>query len=486
MNRPGACHQALPLSALQQAGRAPALPLTLCLEGVPLRVRQWLRVLPGQRYVAVAEWQGRAVLAKLLVGPRAERHYRREYQGARLLLDQGLPSPELLANGYDAAEGAWLLFDYLAGARGLGLAWQQVASQPLLSETQHQIIRMALQLIARLHARGLWQDDLHLDNLLYLAGRLYLIDGGGVRAEVPGRPLSLQRIEENLGVFFAQLPASVDPFIEVLLASYRLGDSSQLLMLDALLEETARARRWRLRDLLKKTGRDCSLFSVCQQNGLWQALCRAEADWLAPLLADPDALLAGGERYKSGGTATVARLEQAGRTLVIKRYNIKNWRHGLSRCWRPSRAWHSWREAHRLALLGIATPKPLAVIERRWHGLRRQAWLLTEWQPGPDILDAFAPWLDGQVPEPYLLALDQLFAALCRERVSHGDLKGHNLLWDAASNRWVLIDLDGLHQYGSPRCFARAWRRDRQRFLRNWPARSALYRLLDARLPKTA
>jgi hypothetical protein len=56
----------------------------------------------------------------------------------------------------------------------------------------------------------------------------------------------------------------------------------------------------------------------------------------------------------------------AGRTLVIKRYNIKGFAHWLKRFWRPSRAWHSWREGNRLAFLGIATPKPLAVLEKRF------------------------------------------------------------------------------------------------------------------------
>ncbi len=48
------------------SGREPALPLTLELEnGQQLLVEHWLRVLPGQRYVAQAQWQGRTVLAKL-------------------------------------------------------------------------------------------------------------------------------------------------------------------------------------------------------------------------------------------------------------------------------------------------------------------------------------------------------------------------------------------------------------------------------------
>ncbi len=47
------------------SGREPALPLSLALDnGQSLLIEQWLRVLPEQRYVAKAQWQGRSVLVK--------------------------------------------------------------------------------------------------------------------------------------------------------------------------------------------------------------------------------------------------------------------------------------------------------------------------------------------------------------------------------------------------------------------------------------
>ena len=75
------------LEQLAGSGRAPGLPLTLQLAGDELRLERLLRVLPGRRYVGVAQWRGRTVLAKLLVGGKAERHFRRELDGARLLAD---------------------------------------------------------------------------------------------------------------------------------------------------------------------------------------------------------------------------------------------------------------------------------------------------------------------------------------------------------------------------------------------------------------
>ena len=173
----------------------------------------------------------------------------------------------------------------------------------------------------------------------------------------------------------------------------------------------------------------------------------------------------------------------AGRPLVIKRYNIKGFAHWLKRFWRPSRAWHSWREGNRLAFLGIATPKPLAVLEKRFFWLRSRAYLVTEYLPGPDIIERFAPYVEqGDAPENELLALDHLFAELIRERISHGDFKGHNLFWH--EGRWALIDLDAMRQHRSDASFATAFAKDRARFMRNWPQGSALYQVIDQRLPK--
>ena len=472
------------LSELNQAGRTPDLPLTLEIAGDSLILERLLRVLPGQRYVGMARWQGRLVLAKLLVGDKAQPHFQRELEGAQLMASQGLLTPELLAQGFVEGQGGWLLFEFLDGAQGLGGAWREAASQPVLTDAQQGVLAEALSAIGQMHGRGLWQADLHLDNLLRHSGRLYLIDGGGVHCETPGQPLSRARVLENLGVFFAQLPAELDPHLEELLIHYLLANGEHALPLELLQAEVAKVRRWRLRDYLKKVARDCSLFAARIGAFGLRVVRRESESSLRSLLADPDAHIEAGHLYKAGGTATVAGVEVEGRLLVVKRYNVKSWLHWLKRFWRPSRAWHSWIEGNRLELLGIATPRPLAVIERRWCWLRGRAYLITDYCGGQDIIARFEAYKQATPPETELLALDRLFAALLRERISHGDFKGHNLFWDEARGAWSLIDLDAMRQHRSARSFARAYARDRARFLRNWPADSALHQLLDQRLPQ--
>jgi len=477
------------LSDLKNAGRTPSLPLTVSLADAAgpadLQLLSLLRVLPGQRYVGAGVWRGRPVLAKLLVGSKAARHFQRELDGVKLLAAQGMITPLLLADGLKDGEGGWLLFEFLEGAESLGDAWGKVESLPVLADEQSAVLAEALGAIGQLHGKGLWQEDLHLDNLLRHDGQLYLIDGAGIRAETAGQPLSRQKVLENLGVFFAQLPKSLEPFTEELLVYYLLSNSEHALPLEALQKQIDKVRAWRLKDFLIKVGRECSLFSVRRGAFGLRSIRREEEPAMLPVLERADALLDQGHLYKTGGAASVGRVEVAGRPLVIKRYNIKNFAHWLKRFWRPSRAWHSWREGNRLAFLGIATPKPLAVLETRFFWLRSKAYLVTEYLAGPDIIERFAPYVEsGEAPEAELQALDQLFARLIAERISHGDFKGHNLFWH--QDRWALIDLDSMCQHGSASSFAPAYARDRARFMRNWPESSALYQVIDQRLPKDA
>ncbi|KWS37158.1 serine/threonine protein kinase [Pseudomonas amygdali pv. ulmi] len=475
------------LSELKNAGRTPELPMNLTLAdaagSAELQLLTLLRVLPGQRYVGAGVWRGRTVLAKLLVGDKAARHFQRELAGVRLLAEQGLTTPLLLADGLQDGEGGWLLFEFLEQASSLGDAWNAVQHLPPLADEQQAVLGEALSAIAQQHAKGLWQEDLHLDNLLRHQGRLYLIDGAGIRAEQAGKPLSRQKVLENLGVFFAQLPRSFEPFTEELLVHYLLSNAEHGLPMEALQKQIDKVRSWRLKDFMSKTVRDCSLFSVEDSASVFRAVRREEEPAMLPVLAQADALLGKGHLYKTGGAASVGRVEISGRTLVIKRYNIKNFSHWLKRFWRPSRAWHSWREGNRLMFLGIATPKPLAVQEKRFLGLRSKAWLVTEFIEGPDIIERFAPHVaTGDAPEAELLALDTLFAQLIQARISHGDFKGHNLFWH--TDRWAMIDLDAMQQHSSQSSFAAAYARDRARFMRNWPVQSALHQILEQRLPK--
>lgn len=472
----------LDAAALRAAGRKPPAPFRIRLgDGGELLVRALLRVLPGKRVVGdCIDAGGARRLVKLFIDKHSARHWQREHEGIAALAAAAIPTPALVAAQPLAAGGHALLTDFLDGADTLLDGWRPFAASAPGDERAIALLAPAFALLGRVHAAGLSHDDLHFGNFLRHAGRLLLIDGDAVRRHGAGA-LGEKTTARDLAMLLAQLPRTWDGHTAPLLAAYR-GSHPQAPGDAALARALKEERAWRLRDYLAKTGRDCSLFKVDQRFDRFTAVVRAQADGLAALVADPDRQIDAGRLLKRGNTCTVARVDIDGRPMVVKRYNLKNARHALSRLWRPSRGWHSWREGHRLRLFGIPTPAPLALVEERWGPLRGRAWLVNDYCAGTDLLSLLDP---AAAPPPAIAAsLHTLFATLHRERISHGDLKATNLLWDGSAVN--LIDLDAMRQHRSTASHARAWRRDRHRLLRNWPQDSALQRWLDATLPPAA
>jgi tRNA A-37 threonylcarbamoyl transferase component Bud32 len=476
---------------LRRAGRSPATPFRVRgAGGEIITVLRLLRVLPGKRLAGEARRDGKIVLAKLFVGRGGERHWARERRGLALLRDAGLPTPETAGAGKLDGGGHFLLTGFLDDSRTPADLWSAMENPVPGDPEALDVLRPVFALAGRLHAAGLIQNDLHLGNFLEHEGALYLIDGDGVAHMRGGAEERARQALDNLALLIAQLPpawAACDSGMDALLAAYTSNRECARAYPrpdpQVLRQAVERARARRLARFLDKTLRDCSQFAVRRTLRRFSSVGRDEEETLAALLDAPQVLdeaIARGALLKDGHTCTVARVDVGGRALIVKRYNLKNPRHALSRCWRPSRAWHAWLSGHRLAFLGIPTPAPLALIEERAGPLRRRAFLITEFCPGTSLLQRLSPEREPDADEA--AAIMALFGALHRQRITHGDMKATNFLWQG--KRLAIIDLDALAQHPSDAAFARGWQRDRARFLRNGPPDSALRRWLDTHLPE--
>ena len=470
----------LDAEGLRHAGRVPPTPFRVDLgsDGT-LVVQHLLRVLPGKRVVGRGEWNGRSVLAKLFIAAGSARHWAKEKSGIEALHAAEVATPDLLLAIALPAGGHLLLTSFLDGAVSLAEDWQRATLLPAGHGDALKVLCPAFRMLGALHAKGLVQEDLHLGNFIRHEGRLLVIDGDAVRAVSPGKPLDVPDAMPNLALLLAQVPLAWDEHRQPLLEAYAAGGGASSGDDLRLAQEVHRSREWRLKDYLGKTLRDCTLFSVSRSALRFCAVLREARDELWPLLDAPDEAIRQGKMLKDGRTCTVAQVGEDERKVVIKRYNLKSLGHALQRFWRPSRAWHSWREGHRLLFFGLATPKPLALIEERIGPLRRRAFLLNEFCPGLSLMQCLSA--DREPAAEMASAIIGLFETLNRLRISHGDMKATNLLWH--EGRIVLIDLDAVEQHRSARSYARAWRRDRARLLRNWPESSVLQQWLDRNLP---
>lgn len=177
------------------------------------------------------------------------------------------------------------------------------------------------------------------------------------------------------------------------------------------------------------------------------------------------ALMDAGKILKNGNTSYVSRLTWNGRNIVIKRYNHRGFIHSLRHTIKRSRARRGWLHAHRLGMLGIATPGPLAYIEEHKALLVWNSYLVTEYVAGQNLYDFLR---DSNITEQQRSQatgrIKQLLDKLGRYRISHGDLKHSNIL--ITDTGPVLTDLDGMktHKWNWTSKVRRA--KDLKRFLR--------------------
>ena len=421
-----------------------------------------LRLLPGKRIVGLAQCEGKRYLIKAFLGRQAKRYAAKERSGMNHISLAGVRSPQFhwqasFVNGHGQA----LAMEYLEGADSLQDRWNAAHED----DERVDVLTRAMIIIAKLHNQGVVQTDIHLANFLMSGGRIYTIDGGGVtRKSEP--PLEEKASLENLSWFFAQFFPRFDDLGQVVLPAYDAvrgwaADPGRVIDLHS---QITLSRDSRKRYYLDKAFRDCTRFK-CESSFNRFLVCERDAfdEPMKELLQNPDLYIEQGEILKAGNTATVARVQIDGRSLVVKRYNIKSPWHAVSRAFRKSRAWTSWANAFHMEFLGIPSLRPLAMMEHRFGPLRGKAYFITEYIDGPDAL-AFLRNMKQTNGEPEALA--NLLQYLSNSRISHGDLKATNFLM--GSNGPVIIDLDAMRQHKDPEQFQKAFNKDLDRFMKNW------------------
>jgi tRNA A-37 threonylcarbamoyl transferase component Bud32 len=429
-----------------------------------------LRVLPGKRLVCFGQWCGEQVVAKFFLNPEGgKRHCNREERGVSALSAAGIKTPALLCKGTITPDRTPVLcFQKIVAAQNLDEAWQQEAHDSQRGE----FLRRALAVIAKQHQAGLKQDDPHLGNFLLAEEGIYTIDGAAVDIRQIGKPLSEAESLRNLGLFFAQLYPRFDSLAAnafEIYAQQRQWPFDKHLR-SQLLKEICSQRNHRKKRYLKKIYRECSRF-VCRKAWDFFLVCdRAFHDTSAVrLLTNPDPFVDSGTMIKDGNTSTVALVNMDGQRLVVKRYNIKNPWHAITRAFRPSRAWISWRNAHRLIILGIPTPKPVALLEKRCGPFRRKAYFVTEYVNGMDVYRLLHSDLSKQTDvEGLVKQFKKLLQVLADASISHGDLKATNFI--VTNQGLFTTDLDAMCEHRSRRRYVRAFRQDLDRLRRNWAA----------------
>ena len=468
-------------SILKKADRNIPVPFELSLyeHKSPLYCDKVIRIIPGKRIVCFGKWDNKPVVAKLFFEwSKSKKHLHRDVNGIETLVAANIPTPKLLYQGTDTSKRIHILiFDRILESCNLDLLWNEKSDFDELN-TLMQAVTVEL---ATQHVLGVIQEDLHLKNFLVTSKTIYTLDGGSI-TQSEGI-LSKKESLDHLGLFFAQLGAGTETLQKELFDLYAQSRGWIVRPADIeLLEQST--KKWnalRKTRYQKKIMRDCTAFRRIEKiNSLIMYDREYTSAEFKKLLENPESFfaLSDSQILKSGGSSTVVKVKVDGKWLVVKRYNIKGFWHGLRRCLRPTRAVTSWRLAHHLRLMGIPTPKPLAFIEKRFLGLRQRSYFIMEYVEGPHAGEYFSRYRSDeneftQVAKRIVVLLNQL----AELQITHGDLKMTNILIN--HERPLIIDLDGMQEHQHSLSFKRTFKKEMGRFMRNWESFPSVRELFE-------
>jgi len=453
---------AVSLENLQQVRYNMSLPVQIVIDNNVLDCQQLLRIVPGKRLVFSGQAFNKKVIIKCFVhAEKAKKHWQRESIGAKLLSDNSILTPQIIAQGCSDKGIYYLVFSYIYG-QNLAQFWTDQSEQK-----RQQQLKPLMLLLAQHHSAGLSHQDVHYANF-YLADNrsVYTLDGEEVKAY--GSGLTITQRLNNLALFLAQTFDLSQSVCYSLLDEYLSITSLELSKQDreSFWKSIKRYRQQRIKHYLKKVLRDCTevVYSKKKYN---YSLCRREYynSAIEQLLDQPEQFFQDKNSLflKQGNTCTVKSVWVNNERLVMKRYNPKGTAYELMHKGQMSRARKSWLNAHLLRFMGILTPEPIALIEQQPALGQRCSYFICKFQSGQSSWDYFCQQSADKIIAEKLLAV---LNHLCDYNITHGDLKGSNILIE--QEQVYLLDLDALTQHKFQWQFNKNWQRDKQRFLKNW------------------
>lgn len=321
--------------------------------------------------------------------------------------------------------------------------------------------------MAKQHIKGILQKDLHLGNFLLREDKIFALDAGQMQflQHEAGRKSSISQ----LAMLAFYLPDSDTPSITAFCEEYfkargwRFGKADQTLFQKQLAAHQRKMVRKGLKKCMR-TGKRQFRVKTSRYIAIFDKVFCPETK-LPAFIEELDKLMDEGQILKNGNTCYVSRLILNGRDVVVKRYNHKSFIHSLRHTIKKSRARRGWLQGHRLGMLNIATPKPLAYIELLTKKLIWKSYLVTEYIDGQKLYDFLQ---NSNVTEEQRLIIiqktEELLDKMGRYHITHGDLKHTNIL--IKDNGPVLTDLDGMKAHKLTWTFKSARSKDLRRFIK--------------------
>ncbi len=401
-----------------------------------------LRAIGGKREVYNAVWNGRPVIAKIFLKKISGWfHLKKEWYGLRRLQELGLSGPKPLFFGRTADSKLVTVVEKIQNSSTAINIFRKTTER----EAKISLLSLVCKELAKQHGKGVEQKDLHLGNFLVSADKVFALDTAEIRfhKSALSRERSIAQLVLLAGYFPAEDKESVKKFSSAYFSErgWKFGDAD----FATLQKKTSKYKKHITEKWLKKSLRTNTRHLKIREPGCTAIFDRTFCGETKAkeLIEQIDVLVDGGEILKRGNTCHLSTVIWNGKKIVIKRYNHKGILHSICQTVKGSRARKGWLCGLRLFLLDIATPKPLAFIERRKNLVLWNSYLVTEYVSGqklPDFLESNETSKEAKAAVTKKIV--EVLSNLGRNFISHGDLKHSNIL--VTGDEPVLTDLDGM------------------------------------------
>lgn len=439
-----------------------------------------IRLSPKKRLIAFGTWQGKSVVAKLFFNPKhAKRHAEKDVAGTQALQQKQIATPQLFFQGVcEDGQIHVLLYERIHHAITPEQLWINKKSiehaLPLLNTL---VSELAIQ-----HASGLMQRDLHLNNYLITERTIYTLDG----AEIEFLPHELPKKTSlsNLALFFSQLGLEIEGHIDILFQHYA-NTRGWLLNKDDLAELKQLITDWnkqRWKRLERKILTESSDF-FCLRN--FRSLGMIDRSYITPefinFINDPDKVfdLPTTQILNSGRTTVVAKIVLGHRELVVKRFNLTNWRQRIRLCLRMTPAFLSWRIGQKLHLFGIPIAKPVAFLEKKQFGINTKSYYISEYIQGEQADKFFIRTNDYEDETNSIIkGIHQLLKNMAKLKITCSDLKARNIILDV-HKRPKLVNVETAIEHKLKTNLDKAWHKQVTSLIETVHNESIAYSLLQ-------
>jgi tRNA A-37 threonylcarbamoyl transferase component Bud32 len=384
---------------------------------------------------------------------------RRASKATLMLVQNGFEAPTVIAVG-ERRFGLLPIKSYsvtfeIAGAKRIYQLIPEGATDLTKEQlrSKRELIRAFGRTIGRMHKAGIFHGDLRLGNVLgqkeQNMWRFSFLDNERTAKfrRLPGRLRVKNLVQLNMIRSDAITKTDRMRFLSEYWAQNAGGKEQKTALINKIVKKTGqrlskkRQLSREMRRCLRENGRYLRIKTSRHIAVFDRGFCRG-AEHMR-FIEQIDALMDKGQILKNGNTSYVSRLSWNGKDVVVKRYNHKGFVHSLRHTMKRSRARRNWLHAHRLGVLEIATPRPLAYIEQRRGVLVWKSYLVTEHVKGQELkLFLRDNEIDDEKRATVTQQVTDLIGRLGQYHITHGDLKHSNVLITESGP--VLTDLDGM------------------------------------------